>query len=65
VDPEGRSTEEKMGILRGHREAQYEKLADAVYRRRGWTPDGVPRIERLRELGIDLPEIVEIVKDAQ
>jgi aldehyde:ferredoxin oxidoreductase len=65
VDPDGRSTEEKMGILRGHREAQYEKLADAVYRRRGWTPDGVPRIERLRELGIDLPEIVEIVKDAQ
>jgi aldehyde:ferredoxin oxidoreductase len=65
VDPAGKSTEEKMEILRKHREDQYEKLADAVYRRRGWTSDGVPRIETLKELGIDLPEIVEIVKDAQ
>jgi len=65
VDPAGKSTEEKMKILRKYREEQYEKLMDAVYKRRGWTKDGVPKIERLRELGIDLPELVEIVKDAQ
>jgi aldehyde:ferredoxin oxidoreductase len=34
---------------------------DAVYRRRGWTRNGVPKIKRLKELGIDLPELVDIV----
>ena len=58
-------TDEKVALLRAHREARYEKLADAVYERRGWTPNGVPRISRLEELGIALPRIVEIVKDDQ
>jgi aldehyde:ferredoxin oxidoreductase len=65
VDPVGKSTGEKMQILRRHREEQYEKLMDSVYERRGWTKNGVPKIERLKELGIDLPEIVEIVKNDQ
>ena len=65
VEPEGKSTEEKMALLRKYREAQYEKVTDAVYKRRGWTNNGVPKIERLKELGIDLPELVEIVKDHQ
>ena len=65
VETEGKSTEEKMAILRKYREDQYEKVTDAVYKRRGWTNNGVPKIERLRELGIDLPELVEIVKDYQ
>jgi len=64
-DPEGKSTEEKMKILRAYREEQYAKLIEAVYRRRGWTREGVPKISRLKELGIDLPEIVEIVKNDQ
>ena len=65
VDPTGKSTEEKMKILRDFREGQYEKLADAVYRRRGWTEDGVPKVETLAALGIDLPELVDIVKADQ
>jgi aldehyde:ferredoxin oxidoreductase len=64
-DPEGRPVEEKMAALRTYREAQYEKLLDAVYARRGWTRNGVPRIERLKELGIDKPEIVAIVRNDQ
>jgi aldehyde:ferredoxin oxidoreductase len=44
------------------REGQYEKLTDAVYKRRGWTPDGVPTIEHLKSIGMDLPELVEVVK---
>jgi aldehyde:ferredoxin oxidoreductase len=60
-DPEGKSTAEKVAVLRAHREKQYEKLADAVYKRRGWTADGVPTVEKLRELGIDFPEVVEVV----
>ncbi len=61
-DPEGKSTEEKMAALRAYREDQYEKLTDAVYKRRGWTPDGVPTVEKLQELGIDFPQVVEVVK---
>jgi len=51
-----------MAALRTYREDQYEKLTDAVYKRRGWTPDGVPTPEKLHELGIDFPEVVEVVK---
>jgi aldehyde:ferredoxin oxidoreductase len=65
VDPSGKSTEEKMKLLRTYREEQYQKLADAVYRRRGWTEDGVPKIETLEALGIDLPELVEVVEADQ
>jgi aldehyde:ferredoxin oxidoreductase len=65
VDPAGLSTDEKMKITRKHREEQYEKLLDAVYKRRGWTKNGVPRIEHLRDLGMDLPELIDVVKDLQ
>ncbi len=60
-DPEGKSTVEKMAVMRTHREKQYEKLLDAVYLRRGWTKDGIPTLEHLKDLGMDLPEVVEVV----
>lgn len=60
-DPEGKSTEEKLAALRTYREDQYEKLTDAVYKRRGWTSDGVPTLQKLRDLGIDFPEVVDVV----
>jgi aldehyde:ferredoxin oxidoreductase len=56
------TTDEKMAALRKHREEQYEKLKDAVYERRGWTGDGVPRLETLKRLGIDFPEVVAVVQ---
>jgi aldehyde:ferredoxin oxidoreductase len=65
VDPAGRSTVEKMAILRRHREDQYRQVTDAAYQARGWTPNGVPSLARLKELGIDLPEIVRIVAGHQ
>jgi len=61
-DPEGKTTLEKIAALRKHREAQYEKLLDAVYERRGWTKNGIPTIEHLKDLGMDLPEVIEVVK---
>jgi aldehyde:ferredoxin oxidoreductase len=61
VDPEGKSTEEKIAITREHREGVYEKLLDAVYERRGWTKNGIPTLEHLKEIGMDLPELIEIV----
>ncbi len=61
-NPEGKSVEEKMAALRKYREDRYEKLVDAVYKRRGWTMDGVPTIEHLKDLGMDLPEVIEVVQ---
>jgi aldehyde:ferredoxin oxidoreductase len=61
VDPEGKTIEEKMAITKKYRLEQYEKLLDAVYKRRGWTKDGVPTIEHLKDLGMDLPELIETV----
>jgi len=62
LDPAGMSTEEKMAALREYREDQYEKLKDAVYARRGWTKDAVPKVETLKKLGIDFPDVVAVVE---
>jgi len=61
IDTEGKTTAEKKAILRVHREDQYEKLLDAVYKRRGWTNNGVPKIDHLKNLGMDLPELIEVI----
>jgi aldehyde:ferredoxin oxidoreductase len=65
VDIEKLGVEEKMKILRKYREDQYEKLVDAVYKRRGWNSNGVPTIGFLKRIGMDLPEVIEVVKNYQ
>lgn len=65
IDPAGKTTEEKMKILRKYREAQYEGLLDAVYKRRGWNSNGVPTIGFLQKIGMDLPEVIDVVRDYQ
>ncbi len=65
VDPSVLSLEEKRRTLRQYREDRYERLLDAVYKRRGWNANGVPRIEFLQEIGMDLPELIEVVKPLQ
>ncbi len=62
VDPAGMSTEEKRNRLRKYREDQYEQLLDAVYKRRGWSNNGIPTKEKLVSLGIDLPEVLQVVE---
>jgi len=62
VDPAGKTTAEKVAITRKYREDRYEQLLDAVYKRRGWTKNGVPTIEHLKNIGMDLPELIEVVK---
>jgi aldehyde:ferredoxin oxidoreductase len=64
-DPAGKSTEEKMKKMREYRENRYEQLLDAVYLRRGWTKNGVPKISHLKNLGMDLPELLELVAPHQ
>ncbi len=62
IDPAGKSLKEKMDITRKYREDRYEQLLDAVYKRRGWTKNGVPTLEHMKELGMDLPEVVDVLK---
>jgi aldehyde:ferredoxin oxidoreductase len=61
-DPAGKSTEEKLMALRKYREGEYEKLKDAVYKRRGWNANGVPTLAKVKALGIDFPDVVELLK---
>lgn len=56
------TTIEKVKALRNHREARYEKLVDAVYKRRGWTSNGIPTLETVKRLQIDFPEVVSLVQ---
>jgi aldehyde:ferredoxin oxidoreductase len=59
------TTEEKMRELRRYREAQYEMLMDAVYERRGWDKNSIPTVEKLRALGMDLPEVIAVVEESR
>jgi len=65
TDPSGKSTAEKLKILRKYREGQYENLLDAVYKRRGWNKNGVPTIDFLKRIGMDLPEVISVVDKYQ
>ena len=65
LDTDAMTTEEKMAALREHRYDQYAQMTDAVYKRRGWNENGIPTLEKLKDLGIDLPEVVEVVKKAK
>jgi aldehyde:ferredoxin oxidoreductase len=62
IDPTGMDTAEKRLALRRYREEQYEKLIDAVYKRRGWNENGIPTLETVRKLGIDFPDVVDLIK---
>lgn len=65
LDPEKMTLQEKMAATRKYRENRYEQLLDAVYERRGWNKNGVPTLKHLKDLGMDLPEVIEVVKDLQ
>ena len=62
VDTDGKDTAEKVKTLRKFREERYEQLKDAVYERRGWTNDGIPTLDTVKRLGIDFPEVLDILK---
>jgi len=62
LNPTGRTIEERMNALRKYRETEYEKLKDAVYERRGWNKNGVPTLEKVKILGIDYPDVVELLE---
>jgi aldehyde:ferredoxin oxidoreductase len=61
IDISAMTVEQKMAALRQKREANYEKLIDAVYQRRGWTENGIPTLATVKRLGIDFPEVVDLL----
>ena len=65
VDPSKMTLKEKMEATRAYRENRYEQLLDAVYNRRGWNKNGVPKIAHLKDLGMDIPEVLEVVTPLQ
>ena len=65
LDPSKMSLKEKMTATRNYRENRYEQLLDAVYARRGWNKNGVPTIAHLKNLGMDLPELMAVVTPLQ
>jgi aldehyde:ferredoxin oxidoreductase len=65
TDPEDRSTEEKLQALRVYREEQYEKLKDAVYKRRGWSLNGIPEVKQIKELELAFPDVLELISRYQ
>lgn len=62
IDPTHMTTPAKMAALRQFREAQYIKLTNTVYARRGWDNNGIPTLAKIRALGIDLPDVVALVE---
>jgi aldehyde:ferredoxin oxidoreductase len=62
VDISGKTTAEKTALMRQLRCEQYEKLKDAVYKRRGWTADGIPTVETVKRLGIDFDDVLETLE---
>ncbi len=62
IDISNMDSKQKVKILRENREAQYIKLVDAVYLRRGWTENGIPTVETVKRLGLDFPEVMELLE---
>ena len=63
INPQLQSIENKIKLLREFREKEYEKLKDAVYKRRGWTSNGIPTIAKICALGINFPEVTTLLKE--
>jgi len=62
-DVEKMNTQEKIKKLYDYRQDQYQKLADAVYYRRGWTQNGVPTPQKMRQLGINDSKMLKMLQD--
>lgn len=62
MNPEGLSVQEKIDELRKFNMARYEQLVDAVYKRRGWDTKGVVKLDTVKRLGIDFPDVVALIQ---
>jgi aldehyde:ferredoxin oxidoreductase len=63
TDVEKMTVQEKLRILYEFRRDQYEKLTDAVYYRRGWTPNGIPTPQKMKQLGFTDKKMLKMLQD--
>jgi aldehyde:ferredoxin oxidoreductase len=61
-DIDAMSVKEKIKTLYDFKQDQYQKLADAVYYRRGWTPNGVPTPQKMKKLGFTDKKMLTILQ---
>jgi len=52
----------KIKLLYDFRRNEYEKLTDAVYYRRGWTQNGIPTLKKMKQLGMDDPNMLAMLQ---
>jgi len=57
------SVSEKIKILYDYRQDQYQKLTDAVYYRRGWTQNGVPTPQKMKQLGLNDSKMLKMLQE--
>ncbi len=62
IEPKGMTTDEKIAAIREYRTKRYDDLLSVVYKRRGWTNEGIPTVEHLKYLGMDYDFLVEFVE---
>ncbi len=62
-DLEKMNTKEKIKILYEWKQDQYQKLADAVYYRRGWTPNGIPTPQKMKKLGFTDKKMLTMLQE--
>ncbi|MDR0648636.1 MAG: aldehyde:ferredoxin oxidoreductase [Synergistaceae bacterium] len=65
TEPDGMTVKDKTAKLQEYRRGQWELLVDAVYKRRGWNRNGIPTLETVRRLGIDYPDVVDLIEKNQ
>ncbi len=63
-DVEKMSVSDKIKTLYDWKQDQYQKLADAVYFRRGWTPNGVPTPQKMKKLGFTNEKMLDMLEKA-
>jgi len=61
-DIEKMDVHEKLNHIYDFRRNEYEKLADAVYYRRGWTPNGVPTPQKMKALGFTNSKMLKMLQ---
>jgi len=54
-----------MRILRKYREENYARLQDAAYERRGWSKQGCPTVVKIKELGLDFEDVINVITPYQ
>lgn len=62
INPDGMTVNDKIKLLREYKYQQYNILVDTVYKRRGWTKEGIPTVEHIKKIGIDFPEVIDIIE---